>query len=118
MPACINSGTALIIAVIMPSIICGIASTIAVMISGSAPISAVNNCIPASTIWGIAEIMNVVTAAIITAIVEAIPQIIDGIITAIIGAVPLLIQAGIDLLTALIGALPAIVRQLLKLSRR
>lgn len=48
------SGIAEITALIMPSIICGITSTIAAMMSGRAVTSEVRSCIPASIICGIA----------------------------------------------------------------
>ena len=48
------SGIAEITALIIPSIICGITSTIAAMMSGRAVTSAVSSCIPASIICGIA----------------------------------------------------------------
>ena len=53
-PASMISGIAEITALIMPSIICGITSTIAAMMSGRAVTSEVRSCIPASIICGIA----------------------------------------------------------------
>ena len=50
------------IAVTSPSMICGIAATMAVMISGSAEIREVSSCIPASMIWGIAPTINSTSA--------------------------------------------------------
>ena len=53
-PASMISGIAEITALIIPSIICGITSTIAAIISGKAVTSEVRSCIPASIICGIA----------------------------------------------------------------